>query len=75
MTEQKRCSSCKKQCPIEQFVNEGQKEFATCASCRSNRKSTKHNCETCGVKALYNVRGEAYGRFCNDHKEIGMIHV
>ena len=75
--DKKKCQSCKKSLLISLFINEKEKVLGKCSLCREkiNNKKKKHICEVCGIKAIFNFKGELYGILCSKHKEIGMVDV
>jgi hypothetical protein len=80
ITNTKKCYYCKKTLDISHFTNNN-KIYSKCNQCRTiinNRNienSTQNICETCGIKARYNIPGEQLCRFCKEHKQVGMINV
>jgi hypothetical protein len=80
ITDTKKCYHCKKTLDISHFTNNN-KIYSKCNQCRTiinNRNiehSTQNICETCGIRARYNISGEQLGKFCKEHKQIGMIDV
>ena len=81
--ETKKCSRCKKIHEICDFINDKGKELVTCITCRNKKKNPKkkdntmkkNKCETCCKNAVFNKPEETEGRFCYEHKKIGMIDV
>jgi len=82
--DEKKCSRCKKFFSLNLFLNEkGNKFLVTCVTCRQKQNKPrkedntfkKNICETCQKRAIYNIKGETYGRFCKSHKKSDMINV
>jgi len=76
MSEQQKCSSCKKTLELEEFTKDD-KIFKTCNICRQarNDKRRKNICEDCGIGASFNFENETYAIKCKAHKDIGMVDV
>ena len=64
------CSQCKRELPLSFFLNHKEKIVSKCSICRG-----KHECEHCSEKARYNFPKEEIPRFCETHKEDGMVVV
>jgi hypothetical protein len=78
MDEHKICNSCKKNLPITSYnKNSKSKIQSRCIKCSERRLvKDKKICEKegCNTRATFNFKGQTK-RFCNKHKEIGMINV
>ena len=72
----KKCHTCKNYLTALEFTCED-RVFSKCNSCREqvNSKKVKGGCESCGIRASFNVEGELKGRFCSTHKALGMVDV
>ncbi len=74
-TNTKKCHHCKQTLDISHFTN-NDKVYSKCNECRDKiNDKPKNICEICGIKARYNIPGEQLGRFCKEHKQIGMIDI
>ncbi len=69
----KKCNGCKRELDILEFTRKD-KVYARCNNCSSNASCKKNFCETCGIRASFNIEGLKWGRFCNIHKELGMVN-
>ena len=72
----KKCHTCKNYLTALEYTCED-RVFSKCNSCREqvNSKKDKGGCETCGIRASFNIEGETRGRFCSTHKALGMVNV
>ena len=72
----KKCYTCKNYLTAPEFTLEN-RVFSKCNSCReqANSKKLKGCCETCGIRANFNIYGETRGRFCKVHKASEMVNV
>ena len=70
----KKCNGCKRTLQEECFKRKD-KIHARCNDCSLNSSIKKNFCETCGIRASFNIQDLKWGRFCSSHKEIGMINV
>jgi len=70
----KKCNGCKRQLEEVQFTRKN-KIHARCNDCSSKSSCKKNFCETCGIRASFNIQGLTWGRFCSIHKELGMVNV
>ena len=83
--ELKKCSHCSRAPqPIAKFINDVGKETKTCLKCRlkgkkedskPERRNRHDQCEQCTKVSVFNLPGTKKGRFCNEHKEDGMINI
>jgi hypothetical protein len=74
-TNTKKCQYCKHILDISHFTK-NDRVYSKCNECRDKiNDKPKNICDTCGIKARYNIPGEQLGRFCKEHKQIGMIDV
>jgi hypothetical protein len=70
----KKCNGCKRTLGEESFKRKD-KIHARCNDCSLNSSVKKNFCESCGIRASFNIPNLTWGRFCSSHKEIGMINV
>jgi hypothetical protein len=70
----KKCNGCKRTLQEESFKRK-EKVYARCNECSINSSVKKNYCETCGIRACFNIPQLTWGRFCSSHKEIGMVNV
>ncbi len=70
----KKCNGCKRTLQEECFKRKD-KIHARCNDCSLNSSIKKNYCETCGIRACFNMKELTWGRFCSSHKEIGMVNV
>ena len=76
MNLEKKCNGCKKMLKPENFVSENrEKPYSKCNTCRAKLINRKNFCNVCGKGARFNKDGETFGKFCDAHKEPGMINV
>jgi EsV-1-7 cysteine-rich motif len=72
----KRCSKCKKDRLMEQFISENrEKPYSCCNDCRLKCVSQTNKCNVCGISANFNFKGEKYGVKCIHHKDPEMVNV
>jgi EsV-1-7 cysteine-rich motif len=74
-----KCQGCRRELPTEAFIR-GSKSYKRCETCRQKRIKNvgdKQIClfPNCGIRALFNFRGESRGVRCSKHKEIGMTDI
>ena len=74
MTDKTRCSRCKCSKLNEVFFYNG-KIHKTCFNCSESRKPTKNKCQTCGIQARYNYKGQEEGIFCLKHSKADMVDI
>jgi hypothetical protein len=76
ITNTKKCYHCKQILDISHFTD-NDRIYSKCNGCRLviNNNKKKNICDTCGIRAIYNISGERLGLFCKEHKLVGMINI
>ena len=74
MSPKTRCSKCSRKLSNEVFFYNG-KIHKTCFNCSDSRKTTKNKCQTCGIRARYNYKGQEEGIFCLKHSKADMVDI
>ena len=80
MESNKKCGSCEKYLPLNQFNKNKKGEYQyRCITCAEKRlvKNKKEECitEGCKTRASFNYENENKSLYCNTHKQIGMVNV
>jgi hypothetical protein len=76
MSELFNCKTCHRDLSKDEFIKD-EKQYKTCNICRDavNSNRRKHICQVCGIKGVFNIKGEITGIRCKTHKELNMIDV
>jgi len=74
MSELFNCKTCHRDLSKDEFIKD-EKQYKTCNICRDavNSNRRKHICQVCGIKGVFNIKGEITGIRCKTHKELNMI--
>jgi len=74
MTTTKRCTRCAIDLNNDRFYYNG-KDHTYCFACAEKRTTAKNKCQTCGIRAIYNIPGETNGISCKKHSTSTMVDV
>jgi hypothetical protein len=74
MTTTKICTRCAIKLKNDRFYYNG-KDHTYCFSCAEKRTTVKNKCQTCGIRAIYNIPGETFGISCKKHSTPNMVDV
>jgi hypothetical protein len=75
-TNTRKCHQCKQTLDISHFTD-NDKVYSKCNDCREriNNRKPKNLCEVCGIRACFNYDGQKQGKYCKEHKEVGMVDI
>jgi len=69
-----KCGRCNVFLNNEKFFYNG-KIHKCCFSCNNKRSNPKNICKDCGVRAIFNFKGNTIGIYCKKHSKPGMVDI